>query len=92
MLAEIVAGVQALTDKVQTVSAAAEEINAQTGEVVGLVESVVSVAEENAQSAQSVSTATARQTEGMEGIGASAHNLSELAAGLNELLGRFKME
>ena len=55
MLAEIVKGVEALNGRVQGISAAAEEINASTGEVVHAMQSVAAVAEESAAASEEVS-------------------------------------
>ena len=51
MLGEIVKGVKALNEKVQNISAASEEINASTGEIVDLMHTVAQGAEKNASAA-----------------------------------------
>ena len=91
MLKEIVAGVQAVTEKVQNISAAAEQINASTAEVVDGMQSVAAVAEENAAASEEVSSATEEQTAAMEEVGSSAATLAKLAQDLQEMVSQFKV-
>ena len=91
MLGEIVGGVQALSDKVQNISAAAEEINAATTEVVDTIDTIGSRAEQSAAAAEEVSAATEEQTASMEEIGANANNLASQAQELQEMISKFKV-
>ncbi|MBN2081658.1 MCP four helix bundle domain-containing protein [bacterium] len=91
MLAEIVKGVQVINEKIQTTRSMAEDINAKTGEVVDLMQTVASVAEENAAASEEVSSATQEQTATMQEIGANANTLAQLAQDLQEAVVVFKL-
>jgi methyl-accepting chemotaxis protein len=91
MLGEIVEGVLALSDKVQNISAASQQINASTGMVVDVIQTVSSIAEENSAASEEVSSATEQQTANMIEISTNSNDLAQLATQLQELVSKFKV-
>lgn len=91
LLGEIVSSVHALNDKVQSISAAAEEITASTGEVVGLMHGLAAGAEANSAAATQVASATQQQAASVHEIGANAGKLARLSQQMEELVQQFKL-
>ncbi|MCB1188386.1 HAMP domain-containing protein [bacterium] len=91
VLAEIVTGVDALSEKVQSISAASQQINASSTEIVDAMNVVATIAEENSSASEEVSAATEQQSASMQEIASSAINMSKLSADLQELVHHFKV-
>ncbi len=91
VLAGIVAGVESVSRKVQSISQAAEKIASGTSEVVHSMQSLSAVAEQNSASCQQVGAATQQQTASMEEISASAGTLATLSQDLQLVIQRFKV-
>ncbi|MEZ5337096.1 MAG: methyl-accepting chemotaxis protein [bacterium] len=90
-LSEIVNGVHVLSERVQSISAAAEQVYATTNEVVQVMESVSSLAIDNAAAGEQVNSATRRQTDSIRRISGNADNLAGLAGTLHGLVNRFRV-
>ncbi|MCC7478380.1 hypothetical protein IT575_07945 [bacterium] len=91
LLGQIVGAVDALNVKIQAISAAAQQMNASTLEVLSVVESVNELADENAGSAERVSAATEVQAGEIRLIADDADSLSQLSGELHALVKRFQV-
>jgi methyl-accepting chemotaxis protein len=90
-LSEIVSSVMSLSEKVHTITSAANEINSSTTDLVNLMETLGESAMQNAESSKQVSAAVSNQSHTMDEIGSSSGRLADLSRELSELVARFKV-
>lgn len=89
--AQIQLSVQNVATQIEEVSAAAQQMSANTTQVVGSINLITEVAQESAAGTQEVSAAAEEQLASMEEIATSAASLSRMAEELQALIGRFKV-
>ncbi|MDQ0156306.1 methyl-accepting chemotaxis protein [Robertmurraya andreesenii] len=88
---EIKDSVNAVTNQIQGVSAAVQQMAVGASQIVHSMENISAVADTAAASTQKVSTSTEEQLAFMEEITSSSSYLSTLAEELQLLIGRFKI-
>lgn len=105
-LAQIQSVVGAVSERVHSICAAAEEMSAASDEVSRAISEVAAVVEESSAAAEemsasaeevsasvsTVASTTAQQAVGIEQLLASASELSEVATQLSDLIARFKVD
>lgn len=80
-----------VSDKVQTVSSAIEQMREVSSEIVRAVERVNEIAEHNMTSNQDSTAATEEQLATMEEVTSSAESLTSLADNLQDMISKFKV-
>lgn len=80
-----------VAEKVQSVTAAVEEMNAISTQIVQAMEGVQQLVEKGAASSQETGAATEEQLATMEEIATSTESLSKLAGDLQDLVGKFNV-
>ncbi|RXT04289.1 methyl-accepting chemotaxis protein [Ammoniphilus sp. CFH 90114] len=88
---EIQQAVVHVTEQIEQVSSAIQDMTTGAQHVVENIETISRVIEETASGTQTVSAATEEQLASLEEITSSASSLSNMADGLNQLVGRFKL-
>ncbi|WP_347812665.1 methyl-accepting chemotaxis protein [Tumebacillus sp. BK434] len=83
--------VQDMSVQIEAVSQTAQQIAVRTENVVEMVENIAAVTEETASGTQNVSASVEEQVASMEEISQSATSLTEMAAELQALVGKFKV-
>ncbi|QDH23017.1 methyl-accepting chemotaxis protein [Saccharibacillus brassicae] len=90
-IGEIGQSARLVNDQVQEISAASQEISAGVEQVTASVSEVARVAQHSSEESQTMAAATQQQLAALEEIGSAAGELSDMAAGLQEDLGFFKL-
>lgn len=80
-----------VTNQIQNVNAAVQQLSEGTGGIVNSVRVISEVSESTASGTQNVSAATEEQLAAMQEIAASSASLSKMAEELQTLTGKFKM-
>ncbi|MFC0213897.1 methyl-accepting chemotaxis protein, partial [Paenibacillus chartarius] len=75
----------------QEVSAVVEQVTASTQEMVSSIENVAVISEKNSQNTQNVAASAEEQHASMQEIAASTGHLSQIAAQLQDVIGKFKV-
>ncbi len=81
-----------VNDQVQEISAASQEISAGVEEVTASVSEVARVALHSAEESQTMAAAAQQQLAALEEIGAASRDLSDMAGGLQDDLGFFRLK
>ena len=90
--AGLVSASDAIAAIAQETNAAAESMSSSAGQVTSAVESIAAISEENSASAEEVSAATEQLSGQSEEVVASAAALAEMAATLESLASRFRLD
>lgn len=80
-----------VSDQIQDVSAAAQEVSAHSEQVVGAIQFISEVSEVTAGGTQNVLSVTEEQLAAMEEISSSSASLSRMAEELQQMIGRFRV-
>jgi len=88
----ILNAVEQVAEQVQEMSAVAEQMSAGSEEVAASVVELANIAKETTKYAQDVSATSQEQMAIVEQIAASSANLSQQAAALQEMIGKFKVD
>nr|WP_172197519.1 HAMP domain-containing methyl-accepting chemotaxis protein [Saccharibacillus qingshengii] len=80
-----------VNDQIQEISAASQQISAGVEEVTASVSEVARVALHSSEESQTMAAASQQQLAALEEIGSAAGSLSDMAAGLQQDLGFFKL-
>jgi methyl-accepting chemotaxis protein len=88
----IVHAVVEVSNQINEVSAATQQLSASTEEVSASMTEIVSISQHSLQELTAVSAATSGQHRSMEEISASSESLSHMAAELQEMVSKFKLE
>lgn len=88
---DIEQSVNELHDQIEGVTAATEQMNAGSGELVGAIQRIQEVTETTAGGTQSVSAATEEQLASMEEITSSVEDLNMMSSRLRQLMSGFKV-
>lgn len=83
--------VNEVTDNVQSVSAAIEQIAAGSQEMVRAMERITEVVESNSEQSQGVAAVTEEQTAGMDEVARAADHLLEVSSELEAVVSRLKI-
>jgi len=90
--AELVEAVDAVSAVIEENTAATEEMAANSTELTQAIENIASVSEENSAAVEEVSASTEEVSAQVEEVSASATSLMEMAANLQKVVSRFKLE
>lgn len=89
---EVIRGVNASADAISLIEQQSSKLNEAKDEIVAVVESLSSVAEENAASTEETSAATAEVTDSFNEVTDSANLLKGIADNIAETIRTFKLE
>jgi methyl-accepting chemotaxis protein len=90
--AELVEAVDSVSAVIEENTAATEEMAANSTELTQAIENIASVSEENSAAVEEVSASTEEVSAQVEEVSASATSLMEMAANLQKVVSRFKLE
>lgn len=90
-LTQIVDEVDKMTQRIVTISTAADDISKRTQDILKAMSNISSAVEESAAGSEEASSATQEQTASVEEINANANNMAKLAQELNGLVAEFKV-
>ena len=82
--------IQSMNDNIGKMFNAGEKMTHKKDEIIGVIEDLSAIAQQNAASTEEVSAAAEEQTAFMEEVASSAQYLSQLAQKLMELINKFK--
>ncbi|MHB1416817.1 MAG: methyl-accepting chemotaxis protein, partial [Chloroflexota bacterium] len=89
---KMLAAVERTRTQVEGISAAAQQMSAQSQAVVRSIESISSISEENAAASEEVSASSEEMSAQVEEVAATAQSMSDMAAQLQEVVARFKLD
>jgi methyl-accepting chemotaxis protein len=90
--AELVEAVDSVSAVIEENTAATEEMAVNSTELTQAIENIASVSEENSAAVEEVSASTEEVSAQVEEVSASATSLMEMAANLQKVVSRFKLE
>ncbi len=82
---------RAVSDQIQEISAASQQISAGVEEVTASISEVARVAQHSSEETQTMAASAQQQLAALEEIGSAAGELSDMATGLQKDLGFFKL-
>ncbi len=88
---ELITSADEVSAIVEENTAATEEMSAGSSEITQAIDNIASVSEENSASVEEVSAATEEMSAQVEEVSASADTLSQMAAELQKIVARFKL-
>jgi len=91
-ITRIHADIENVASQIQTINASIQEINAGTEELVHTVEHAEQVAIQTADNSTSVAAAAEQQSAIVEEITSASESLANMATGLQQIIGRFRLE
>ncbi|WMW25478.1 methyl-accepting chemotaxis protein [Methanolobus sediminis] len=91
-IGEVVTAGNTIVNMVQEIAAAAEEQSASIEEVTSSVEEVSAISEESAAGAEQASASVQEQTASMQELARSAQELSDVAANMQLVVSKFKLD
>lgn len=89
--AEISDAIQISEEVIEKLIHAEKEVESKKDEIIDIIQSLSTIAQQNAASTQEASATTEEQTASMNEIATASEGLSELAQGLQEATSRFKL-
>lgn len=88
---ELVSAVDTVSAVIEENTASTEEMSASANEVTKSIETIASISEQSSASVEQVSASAEEMSAQVEEVTASAQSLAEMAAGLQQIVTRFKL-